>query len=258
MLTIIEQDGNKFVAISELYSKLKLDRTNFTKFIQDQLIQNEYASEGKEFYYLGTKTTNKGGRPKPEYILTLSFAKDIIIRSKSKVGKIYRDWLVSLDTKVENKDLLTHDQVVYLSFLKGFFKYIDNQEQVEIKHKDTFAERSTSKSPYVEFNNYRNKMLNIEPAIIEQRLREYCIENKIGKIPKYSKRETIRTLDKYATIKNAVWDFLSIRGDINALKLADLVKRMAETENMMLYRSNDDNLFQNKEELPELKQLLLK
>ena len=47
-------------------------------------------------------------------------------------------------------------------------------------HKEVFAAKSCSKNPFLEFNNWRNKILDISPQVIEERIKQYCIQNKIA------------------------------------------------------------------------------
>jgi hypothetical protein len=62
---------------------------------------------------------------------------------------------------------------------------------------------------------------------------------------KKSKREKILLLDSYEAVRNAVWDFLKIKGEVNALNLANLVGDMIRTEKGEILRKNETNLFQN-------------
>ena len=65
-----------------------------------------------------------------------------------------------------------------------------------------------------------------------------------------SKREQILILDSPETVKIAVWDFLTMKGEINALNLANLVGNMMRLEhNPQLFRKNEDTLFEEKQDL---------
>ena len=45
-----------------------------------------------------------------------------------------------------------------------------------------------------------------------------------------TKHEKILMLDSYEAVRNAVWDFLQIQGDVNAVNLAKLVEKMIRIE----------------------------
>ena len=204
--------------------------------------------KNKDFYYFRSKST--GGRPRDEYNLTLEAAKEMCIVSATRKAKKIRKYLIELDRQRESKELLTHDEVVMLSRLKAFFRYVENQKQIYHKHKDNFAGKyEGNNNPYAEFNIWRNAMLNIDKNELDRQIKQYCIDNS-KKLPKIkSNNEKIRFLNEYDALRHAVWDFLQIQGKVDAEKLSNLVKRMAEAENLQIYNRNEDNLFQNRENI---------
>jgi hypothetical protein len=155
-------------------------------------------------------------------------------------------------------DYLTPDEIIQLTYYKEFFKFVEKQLEYEKKHKSKFFIENTNKflkknqNPYIEFNVWRNKILEIEPQKIDSLIKEYCIENQKN-IKNFNKHQKLNLLDNHLGLRNAVWDFLTIKGEINALKLANLVKRMADAENLTIYKKNENNLFQQKENINELK-----
>lgn len=58
-------------------------------------------------------------------------------------------------------------------------------------------------------------------------------------------------IDSYEAVRNAVWDFLQIQGDINALNLANLVGNMIRIEKGEIRRENETDLFNEKQDLGE-------
>lgn len=83
---------------------------------------------------------------------------------------------------------------------------------------------------------------------------KYCIDNSKTIKSNLNKKEKLLILDKYISIRNAVWDFLELKGEVNSLRLANLVKKMAEAEGTSLFRNNEPTLFKEKETLPLLTQ----
>lgn len=160
--------------------------------------------------------------------------------------------LEELERKANTYELLTHDQILKLVTLKEVFKYVVHQEMIEEAHKELFAARSGSKNPFAEFNNWRNKILDLDKDVIDDRIKEYCIENNIAltnKILKKSKRDKVLILDTYMLVRNAVWDFLSIEGEVNALNLANLVQNMIKIEKGEVLHKNETDLFHQKQDL---------
>lgn len=162
--------------------------------------------------------------------------------------------LKELERQKDSFELLSHEQILKLVRLKEVFKYVAHQEIIEDAHKELFAARSGSKNPFGEFNAWRNKILDIGTDVIEERIKQYCIDNKIAltkKILHKSKREKILLIDTYDAVRHAVWDFLQIQGEINALNLANLVGNMIRIEKGEILPKNETDLFHQKQDLGE-------
>lgn len=213
-------------------------------------IKNAWLKEDLDFYTYKYKST--GGRPFTDYLLTENSALAIIVMSRVKKAKYVRDELLKAFQQQKDLDLLNHEQIIGLSALIGFFKYIDNQKEVETKHKNEYVKDNFSKYSFAEFHQYRNKALEIEPNIIDQKIKEYCVINSRALPNLNNKHAKIQFLDMYKNLRNAVWDFMEIKGQINSLKLANLAEKMAKAGNLELFHKNEDNLFQNKENIKRL------
>jgi len=247
MIILKKHNENKYASAKELHRKLGLDKSNFSQWIKRVLINKPFIKD-KDFTLFSTKST--GGRPSIDYLLTEQTAISVIMISGGKKAHEIRLEVVKAFQQKQNLDLLTHDQVIYLSLLKSFFKYSENQKDIAKQHVNKFAKESNLKNPYAEFHLMRNNALNIDTNTINQNIKDFCIEHQ-KTLPKYvnSKRSKIQFLDMYENLKIAVWDFLSIKGIVNKEKLSELVKKMAQTENLELFVKNETNLFQKKENL---------
>jgi hypothetical protein len=162
--------------------------------------------------------------------------------------------LKELERQKYSLELLDHDQIIALIRLKEVFKYVSHQTIIEDAHKEVFASKSSAKNPFGEFNTWRNEALNISPDIIEERIKQYCAINKIAvtkKMLNKPKREKILIIDSYESVRNAVWDFLQIKEEVNALNLANLVEEIIRIEKGEVLRVNEDNLFDTKQLLGE-------
>jgi len=130
------------------------------------------------------------------------------------------------------------------------FKYVANQKAAEETHKEVFAAHSNSKNPYAEFNKWRNEILDLTEDVINKRIEAYCNEKGIAvtkKIFNKTKHEKLLMLDSYEAVRNAVWDYLKIDGQIDALNLANLVYDIIKMENGEVLRNNEDTLFEKKQ-----------
>lgn len=160
--------------------------------------------------------------------------------------------LKKIEEQKNSFELLDHKQILALVQLKEVFKYVIHQEAAEAAHKEVYAANSNGKNPFAEFNNWRNKMLDINPSDIDDRIMQYCIDNHIAltkSMLKKPKREKILILDSYQAVRNAVWDFLQMQGEANALNLANLVEKMVRIEKGIILRTNETNLLDTKQDL---------
>jgi len=253
MLNIITQNGKQFVLLSELYSKLELHQASYSRFIKEQLTDNAYATKDIEYSTLGMKTTEKGGRPKEDFILTLDFAKDIIIRSKSKVGKTYRDWLISIETKVNNNKLVTLEKTALMYQMLNTFRFGEYQLQAEGLHKDRFILTAKAKdNVHKVFYENRNALLGINNEELKASLLEAFQKGLAQKPQAKNIRSRIALLDRYKLIRNAVADYLLSTGvdTHNAITFADSVMEVAKIAGVEIRIKDEDNLFEQKENVP--------
>jgi hypothetical protein len=188
--------------------------------------------------------------------------KDIAIRFAGWLNPEFELYLVEeiqrlkkIEDQKHSFELLTHQQIIALVRLKEIFKYVTHQEIVEDAHKEVYASKSASKLPFADFHKWRNKILDISAEQIDERIKQYCIDNKIPltkKMMNRPKREKIIIYDTYETVKIAVWDFLQMKGEVNALNLANLVGDMIRTEKGEIQRANEDTLFTKKQSFGEI------
>ena len=187
--------------------------------------------------------------------------KDIAIKFAAWLSPEFELYLIEkiqeleeLERKTNSFELLNHEQILKLVRLKEVFKYVAHQEIIEDAHKEFFAAKSGAKNPFSEFNSWRNKILDLDKDIIDNRIKQYCIENKIAltkKILNKDKRSKILMVDTYEAVRNAVWDFLQIEGEVNALNLANLVQNMIRIEKGEVMQKNESDLFHSKQDLGE-------
>lgn len=187
--------------------------------------------------------------------------KDIAIKFAGWLNADLELWIIEkiqelreLEEKKNTFQLLTHEEVLSLVKLKEIFKYVAHQAAIEDAHRDVFSAQSSAKNTIAEFHKFRNEILDIAPSTIDDRIKQYCLKHEIpltNKILHKTKREKILLLDSYDAVKHAVWDFLSINGEVNALSLSELVSNMMRIEKGELYRKNEDDLFRHKEDLGE-------
>ena len=253
---MIQVNNNNQVNGRELHTFVEV-KTRYSNWSQRCI---DYADliEGKDYCSV-LDIGNKGGRPTVNHLFTIDAAKEICIVSATPKAKELRRWLIGLSNKVENGELFSPEQIIYIAKLKEVFKYIEECEKQTKKHMETFMENNPkSKHVFAEFHTMRNSALNIHPDTIDQRIKEWCIlNNKSTFKSNMSKNDKLLLLDRYDVLRNGVWDFLKAKQSKWADNVANLVKAMAKTENIEMYRNNKSTLFQDFKELPLIENNLL-
>lgn len=245
MIQTYETEIGQSVKATELYDYLGLTRGDYSRFIKRELLENPYADE--KSYSALVQSEIRHGRFRQEYYLHIDFAKKLCMVSRSPKGNEIRDELVSLTKKVEDGDLLNHDQILAITRLKEIFKYVTRCKDAELIHFEKFAsERPADKWVYADFHKMRNMLLDIGQDTINQRIKEYCIENSVNTTAK-SKMDKMLVLDRYEVLRNGIWDYLMATNGQQPMKLANLAMNMAKIEGMPMYRTNETDLFRNKE-----------
>jgi hypothetical protein len=207
------------------------------------------------------RTNSKGIFSKPGARGGTYAHKDIAVRFTGWLSPEFELYLIdeikrlkTLEEQKNNFQLLSHEEILSLVRLKEIFKYVAHQALVEDAHRDVFSAQSDAKNTIAQFHKFRNDILDIAPSTIDDRIKEYCLKNSIPltkKIANKTKREKILMIDSYDAVKYAVWDFLSINNEVNALSLADLVSNMMRIERGEIIRTNETTLFRQKEDLGE-------
>jgi len=258
-LTIHKKEHEQYVFMTELYDMLELNPSNYTHFIKRTLLKNPFADQGKDYVedHSLTKTSERG-HFRQEYILHVDFAMKVCMVAKSNKAEKIRDYLVTLIKKRESKELLSIEEATLAHLLINYFKYVANQVEAEKDHKRHYIATRMPMTGYhkgmghlaAQFHQYRNEMMNLEPEYIEQKLKEFCLENQRAYKKTKNKRDALAYCDRYELIKSAVFDVLMVNGTdpSKAVDFASAVKRMAENAATQLYRNNETDLFHTKQE----------
>jgi phage anti-repressor protein len=206
----------------ELHKKLE-SKTQYHKWI-DRKIKEADLQEGIDFWSYLTKST--GGRPKTIYEFTIDAAKEVALLERNDKGKEIRRWLIGLSNKVEDGDLLSREQILYLTKLKTVFKYIENCDEAQKMNMASFVNGSTSKYVYADFHKMRNNILKLDKEIIDKRIKDFCIENNKNYIGK-TKNIHVRMIQHFSFISHLPKECYDLTQNIDYITL-DSQKEMVE------------------------------
>lgn len=251
MLEIKKGTLGDIVTSVDLYDYLELRRAHYSRWLKKHITDNLYADEGNDYSPLMV-SIKKPGQFRKDYELHVDFALKLCMVSNSPIGETVRNQLVDLTNQRKNLDLFTAEEIIHLSKLKAVFSYVTECEKAKSLNMAKFVDNSNSKNPYKHFYAFRNEILKLDRDVIDERLKNYCIENH-RQLPKSKKQiEKLIVIDKYEVLRNGVWDFLTASNEKHAMKLANLVKDMAEAENLAIRRVNEFDLMNKKKDLPQL------
>lgn len=242
--------------MTELYEKLELAPNAYARWVKQNLIESFYPA--KDYLVVNTMlTTVKGGRTRQEYELTRRSTEELALLSKTKQGKILRQWLLDLKDKVEANELLTLEQVYFLIDLVNVFSFVVYQKAAEERHRQVFIKDYLDTHGKVniaricaEFHLVRNEILKITPQHIEEMvLRYYDEEGKLAN--KDTKREILGIVNKYALVGNAAFDFMASidRPHETASKVGEMVQSLAARMNVEIRQKNEADLYNEEKDL---------
>ena len=133
-LNVTEKDGNKWVNARELYKELELSKNdNYSKWIKNNLVENEWFINGEDFTYYSTLT---GGRPRKDHLITFDTAKHLCMVSRSKNGHKIRKYFIEIESAYTSGQLIeaTKQQQVCLEIkdekIKSLEKAVDSRDRI--------------------------------------------------------------------------------------------------------------------------------
>ena len=76
---------------------MELRPADYSRWIRTNITENIYAENGLDYSALERKTSELGGRPTVDYILSASFAKKLAMSSRSPKGEETRDYFIKVE-----------------------------------------------------------------------------------------------------------------------------------------------------------------
>ena len=97
-------DENGMTTARKLYDFLELNPSNYSKWIKRNIIGNEFAEEGKD-YYSYQRTSEGKGNFANDYKLISDFAKKLSMTAKNEKGEQARAYFVTVENKARDTQL---------------------------------------------------------------------------------------------------------------------------------------------------------
>lgn len=213
----LRQDENGEVIIDgrELHDFLKVQK-DFSDWIKNQLEMID-AEEGKEFSSLKGKTSENGGRPSTEYILTLDAAKEICMIAG-----------VAPRSNKETKELSKQARKYFIQVEKAW-----NSPEMVMKRALEFANKKVKKLTLENSSLLEEKKMNAPKVIFADAVSTSKSSILVGELAKLLKQNGVDTGEKRL--------FAYLR------KNKYLISRKGTDYNMPTQKSAELGLFQVKE-----------
>ncbi len=234
---LVSKKGTKVVKASNLYLVLGLSNKqyspNLKKWLNDvyEFRDGIRKPEGMKDYSLRHKqTVNDRERLVDDYYFSIEFAKLIALNSNSKSKQKYASFLLNLEDKVENSDLLNVDQVIALLELAKVMGLVSCQSSAEQKHLETYEQRNNGSA--ANWWKFRSNVLGYSSDQLKQSLQKLG-KNATGK----SQRQMLMQVDKYEMVRTAVIDLFMAMGKTEqyAKNLGRLAKAFAKELNVEIF-----------------------
>jgi len=229
---LISKKGTKVVTASNLYQVLGLPNHHYATNLKKWM--NE-VYEFRDGIRKPLRMEDFAKRPVKnalldDYYFSVELAKLITLNSKSKVKQKYAKWLLSMENKVENAELLTMEQVVGVLELAKIMGLVSCQTAAEQNHLKTYEKRNKGKAS--NWWQFRASLLGYSVNKLQK---------KVGQLGKSFKgktqRQLLMELDKYEMVRTAVVDLFMALGKTEryAKNLGKLAKIFASELNVDIF-----------------------
>ena len=180
MNLVIQQhkDLQQAVEAKQLYAELGLDKSNWAKWSQRNITNNEFALEYAD--YVGfVQTTN--GNSTQNFLLSIPFAKKLAMQVKTQKGEDVRNYFLECEQKAQQPQIALPQD--YLSALKALVVSEEQKQALaielkaaepKINHYDKVVERKN----LVNATQVGEKLDGMSAIILNRHLTELGVYNK--------------------------------------------------------------------------------
>ena len=126
LIKITESNGKKAVSARELYEKLGLDLSQWSRWYQKNILNNKFALENEDFIQLDIMSRSR------DFALSIDFAKKLSMQARTEQGEKIREYFVECEKQLATKVAILSEAQILLQTLQvitGQSKVIDNHEQ---------------------------------------------------------------------------------------------------------------------------------
>lgn len=93
----LDIDETGHTTAKKLYAWLELRPGDYARWVRKYIEENIYAENGVDYSALERRTSEQGGRPSNDYLLTASFAKKLAMATHSAKGEEARNYFIKVE-----------------------------------------------------------------------------------------------------------------------------------------------------------------
>ena len=194
----LDIDETGHTTARKLYAWLELRPADYSRWIRTNITENIYAENGLDYSALERKTSELGGRPTVDYILSASFAKKLAMSSRSPKGEETRDYFIKVEAalvKAVNKPMTKSELALWSAQIlveqeQKIRELEERQMEQEDEIKEINAKLETHPTDWYTIAGYASKIgmnLNIRTA--------GCLGMKASQLSRQLGREIQKTPD---------------------------------------------------------------
>lgn len=101
LIKITEQNGKQAVSARELYEFLGFDKSQWARWYQKNIIDNEFAFESIDYQVFDLMSNPNGGRPSKDFALSIEFAKKISMMARTERGEEARRYFIECEKQLK-------------------------------------------------------------------------------------------------------------------------------------------------------------
>ena len=185
----IVKTGNGVDAVSakELYLYLGLDKSQWSRWYQKNIIDNDFVSEGIDYETFDIKSSSNNGIPTKDFVITLDFAKRISMMAKTEKGERVRSYFIECEKKAVSVKLASYQIEDPISRAKAWIEEQEEANRVlqiatdkieQDKPKVVFADSVIGSSNSILVRQFAKDLCDDSFEIGQNRLFEWFRENK--------------------------------------------------------------------------------
>lgn len=95
-------DENGMTTAKKLYSFLELDKSHYASWVKRNILENEFAEKGIDFYSHSSANETGRGNFAQDYKLTAAFAKKLSMTAKNERGEEARNYFLKVEDKLKD------------------------------------------------------------------------------------------------------------------------------------------------------------